>query len=90
MMDPNSNKEELKKVKDDLNLEIINYKGILARQLTTGIWKEPHPSFPAKLKERRALEAEISAITGQTFLQRKGEEIYELNFSNLVSELKKS
>ena len=42
----------------------MNYKGILARQLMTGIWKEPHASYPIKLKERKALEAEITAITG--------------------------
>lgn len=42
LMDPNCNKQELMKKKDDINFEIVNYKGIVARQLMTGIWKEPH------------------------------------------------
>jgi hypothetical protein len=64
MMEPNANRDQLMKKKDDINLEIVNYKGIVCRELTTGIWKQPHPHYPPKLKERRALEAEISAITG--------------------------
>lgn len=53
----------------------------------TGIWKEPHASYPPKLKERKALESEIAALTGQTFVPRQGEEIFELSLDALYKEL---
>lgn len=56
MMGANSSKLESKKVKDSIAAEITNYKGILARQLTTGVWKPPAPSYPNKLRERNAIE----------------------------------
>lgn len=64
MMDANANKQETKKVKDGITAEIVNYKGILARQLTTGIWKAPAPSYHNKLIERKAIEAVITSING--------------------------
>jgi hypothetical protein len=42
MMHEGGDKAKLKTTKDNLMFEIENYKGIVARELTTGIWKEPH------------------------------------------------
>ena len=43
--------------------EINNYKGLLIRQLTTGIYTEPREAYLTKLKEKEAIEAEYARIT---------------------------
>ena len=44
--------------------EINNYKGLLIRQLTTGIYQEPKEAYLSKLKEKEAIEAEYLRVTG--------------------------
>lgn len=47
--------------------QILHFKNMLVRQLTTGIFKEAAPQFVARLSERRALQSEISRLSQVTF-----------------------
>ncbi len=65
MTNPKYNKEVIKAEKDECNANVINLKGIVIRQITTGIWIEPKPAYVAKVKERISIEAELSRLTGR-------------------------
>ena len=50
----------------------------------TDVWKTPSPLYVTKLRNRRAIEDELSLATGQTFPDRKDEAIYEISFEKLL------
>ena len=87
MMDPNCNKTKVKQEKEIAAAEADNLRMILVRQITTGIWKEPIPSYANKLKQRKALEQEIHAATGERFPDRSNEDIYEMNLYGLYKKV---
>ena len=88
MTNPNVDKNATRAERDECNTNVINLKGILIRQITTGIWIEPKPAYVGKVKERISLEAELCRLTGKQLVKRKNDELIELNFSNLLRELK--
>ena len=47
--------------------QILHFKNMLVRQLTTGIFKEAAPQFKSKIAERKGLQAELSRISQITF-----------------------
>lgn len=55
------------KLKEQLNFQVGNYRGILIRQVMTGIFKEPSGHYLGKLNEHRALAAQASKLTGKTY-----------------------
>ena len=66
-----------------------NLKGILIRQLTTGIYKEATKGYTRKLHERQNIRTALSRITGETFKETFEENMaMNLNFSALLSDLK--
>ena len=66
----------------------MNFKGILVRQIMTGIYKEPSPAYLAKLNEQKAIAADLQRFTGQTVNVGNDNEIV-LTFSNLMNDMKK-
>ncbi len=88
MTDHSCDRESVLAEKEKIAYELNNMRGIVARQLTTGIWREPSMLYVKKLNQRRALENEIHLATGQTFPDRKSESIFDLNFSNNVKAFK--
>ena len=80
MTNPKYHKETIRKEKEECAANVVNLKGILIRQITTGIWIEPKPGYVGKIKERKSLEAELSRLTGKEFAKRKEDDIIELNF----------
>ena len=87
LMEPGVNKAKVTAEKEEINLSVNVLKGILARQLTTGIWKEPTTKYVNKLQERKALEKEINIATGQVFPKRDDEDIYEMSFKGLYRDV---
>ena len=67
----------------------MNIRGIVCRQLFTGIWAEPSKIFLQKIRERKVIENEIAHLTGFKAINRENEAIYELSKDNLIREFKK-
>ena len=45
--------------------ETNNMKGILLRQMTTGIYKEPNPRYMGKKQEQLQVAQELQRLTGK-------------------------
>mmetsp|Transcript_58586 Transcript_58586/g.171922 ORF Transcript_58586/g.171922 Transcript_58586/m.171922 type:complete len:80 (+) Transcript_58586:152-391(+) len=43
---------------------IVNLKGLLIRQITTGLWREPKQAWRAKMGERRGTLRELQRLGG--------------------------
>ena len=52
LMQPGINKAKVTAEKEEILFSVNTMRGILARQLTTGIWKEPSTKYVNKLHER--------------------------------------
>jgi len=63
--------------------QIHNYKGMLIRQLMTGIFQEPKGSYLEKLKEKDQLEAEYHRITGKS-MKRQDKMVYDITQKSLM------
>ena len=63
--------------------QIHNYKGMLIRQLMTGIFQEPKETYLEKLKEKDQLEAEYARITGKQ-IRRQDKMVYDITIKSLM------
>ena len=75
------------KRKEELLLQVTNLKGILIRQLTTHIYKEPSTGYLHKLQEFKSIAAELSKLTGEHYASGAEDEI-NVTFSTLMTDLK--
>ena len=48
-------------------------RGIVVRQISTGIWKDSSKAYLGRMRERRQVEDEINMATGEKFPDRKNE-----------------
>ena len=87
-MHPGIDKDKVKKEKEECHSELNNIKGIICRQLTTGIYIEPTNAFLAKIRERKNLENEIAQLTGVQAPYRENEAIYEVTKENMFKDFK--
>ena len=53
------------KKKEDLTKTVNHFKGMLVRQISTGIYKEPHPLYLKKLNQGKGVARELSSYTGK-------------------------
>jgi hypothetical protein len=90
MTNPSCDRESMLAEKEKVAHELNNMRGIVGRQLTTGIWREPSVFYVNKLSKRRGLENELHLATGETFPDRKSEAIFDLSFSKIVKAFKNS
>ena len=64
-------------------------KGILIRQMTTGIYKEATKGFVHKVNERANVRQELSRITGENFTESFEDKMAaSITFSHLLADLK--
>ena len=71
MTNPNINRDAVLKEREECKQNVEIMKGIVIRQITTGIWIEPKPAYVKKIKERISLEADYSRLTGKQMKLRK-------------------
>ena len=88
MTDTNIDRKAVLAQKEEIEFEANNMRGIVARQITTGIWKDPSKAYLARIRERRQLENDINIATGETFPDRSDEQIKELTFERIVKQVK--
>ena len=70
----------MRKEKEEIAANVEIMKGIVIRQITTGIWIEPKPGYVKKIKEKRSIQSELTRLTGKQFKWTKADEMLELNF----------
>ena len=69
--------------------QINKDRGILLRQLTTDIWKEPNPKYVAKCQEKMDLEGRLYRITQDPrYISKIDENKIDLTFNGLYTEIK--
>ena len=73
LTDPNADRKAILAQKEEAEFEANNMRGIVARQITTGIWKDPSKAYLGRIRERRQLENDIHIATGETFPDRSDE-----------------
>lgn len=69
--------------------QLVHYKGMLARQMTTGIWTEPRQAYLDKLRERETLAGELEKLTGETAPPYQTD-VIPITFAMICSDLRKS
>lgn len=90
LTDPNCDRKAVLAQREEAQFNVNNMRGIVARQITTGIWKDPSQAYLGRIRERRQLENDLSIATGERFPDRSDEQIYELTFSKIVKAFKGS
>ena len=74
------------KIKEQLQFEMQNLKGILARQITTGLYKEPTSNYLKKVQQQKQLAQELQKLTGKTIPLETDNEI-NLIFNDLLNDM---
>ena len=54
-------------LKEQYNFQMQNFRGILIRQIMTGIYKEPSSHYLTKLNEQKRVAAELQKLTGKSY-----------------------
>jgi len=73
MTDPNCDRKALLAQKQEAEFEANNMRGIVSRQITTGVWKDPSKAYLGRIRERRQIENDIHVATEETFPDRSDE-----------------
>ena len=82
-----SNSENIEQMNYHVS-QINNLKGVLIRQITTKIFKEPHQSYLTKLQEKRDIEGQLLRLTGDSKYHSKIDlNKIDLTFSSLRTDL---
>ena len=85
-----ASKEEIARQKEEAKFNLNNMLGIVARQYSTGIYRQASNIYVQRVKDRRDLDTEYARLTGQKRVMRKNEEFVDLNMNNLIKEFKNS
>lgn len=73
-------------IKPQLQAQMENMRGILIRQIMTGLYVEASPHYMRKLSEQKAIAAELQKLTGRTYVNGAENEIL-LNMSEMMRDL---
>ena len=69
--------------------QIVHYKSMLARQITTNIWHEPRQSYLDKLRERETIARELNKLTGEE-IPAYDTDVIPITFAMICKDLKQS
>jgi hypothetical protein len=83
LTDPKCDRKAVMAQKEEAEFEANNMRGIVARQITTGIWKDASSKYLGRIRERRQLENDIHIATGERFPDRSDEYLKELTFDRV-------